>query len=155
MTLPIAIKGCGMNFDNFKHFDGKQFSKYTDEYSLAYGHIVTNGNYLATITMTAGDCYVPVLTTYKLTGEKIDQKTISVGGCGSGPGFNCEEFMIIRKDFSIYTSDSISTFEYDSLGNEIEGTRKYYVNYIKGKMLKNGKIEMSNPVNKPLPQSKN
>ncbi|MBL7932545.1 MAG: hypothetical protein JNL60_11620, partial [Bacteroidia bacterium] len=45
IELPVIIKGCKISSDDLKKLDGKQFSKYTDEYSLAYGQIPTNGNY--------------------------------------------------------------------------------------------------------------
>jgi hypothetical protein len=93
MELPITIKGCNISSDGFKQFDGSKFKKYADEFALAYGQIPTNGNYVATITLGAADCYLPVLTTYKLNGQVIDQKTIAIGGCGSDCGFSCEEFM--------------------------------------------------------------
>jgi hypothetical protein len=155
LDLPLVIKGCNISSDGFKQFDGKQFAKYSDEYSLAFGQIPTNGNYVATITLGAADCYLPVLTTYKLTGQKIDQKTIAIGGCGSDCGFSCEEFMTLRKDFSFYTSDTISTYTCDSLGNETPGTYEYYVIYQKGKLLTDGKIEISKEIKQPLKGRKN
>lgn len=155
IELPITIKGCNISSDGFKQFDGNKFKKYADEYSLAYGQIPTNGNYVATITLGAADCYLPVLTTYKLNGHVIDQKTIAIGGCGSDCGFSCEEFMTLKKDFSFYTSDTVSTYTCDSLGNETPGTYEYYVIYMKGKLLTDGKIEMTNEIKQPLQGRKN
>jgi hypothetical protein len=155
LALPVAIKGCKVNSDNFKQFDGNQFAKYADEYSLAYGQIPTNGNYIATIILGAADCYLPVLTTYKQNGEVIDQKTIAIGGCGSDCGFNCEEYMTLRNDFTFYTSDTISICDCDSFGNEIPGTCEYYVTYRDGKLRKDGKIEMNKEIKKPLEGRKN
>jgi hypothetical protein len=155
IELPIRIKGCKISSDDLKKLNGKQFSKYTDEYSLAYGQIPTNGNYIATITLGSADCYLPVLTTHKLNGQIIDQKTIAIGGCGSDCGFNCEEFMTLKKDFTFYTSDTVSTYTCDSLGNEIPETYQYYVIYAKGKLLTDGKIEMSDEIKAPLQGRKN
>lgn len=155
IELPIILKSCNISLDGYKKFDGKNFGEYAEEYSLAYGQIPTNGNYIATITLGAADCYLPVLTTYKLNGQVIDRKTIAIGGCGSDCGFSCEEFMTIRKDFSFYTSDTISTYSCDSLFQEIPGTYEYYVVYMKGKLLKTGKIEMSKEIKQPLKGRKN
>ena len=68
--------------------------RHTNAYYI-YGQIPTNGNYIATITIGAADCNLPVLTTYKLNGERIDSKTIAIGGCGQGPCFECEELVEI------------------------------------------------------------
>ena len=155
VELPIFIKGCEISSEGLKQFDGKKFKKYAEEYELAYGQIPTNGKYLATITLGAADCYLPVLTTYKLNGQVIDKKTIAIGGCGSDCGFSCEEFMTLKKDFSFYTSDTISSFRCDSLGNEKPGTYEYYLIYIKGKLLSNGKIIMTNEIKQILNESKN
>ena len=153
--LPISMKGCLMTSDGLKKFDGKKFSKYNSDNSYAFRQMPTNGNYLATITLGLADCFLPVLTTYKLTGEIIDKKTIAIGGCGSDCGFTCEEFMIIDTDYSIYTSDTISTYDCDSLGNEIPGTYEYYVAYRRGKLTENGKIILSDEKKKILNGRKN
>jgi hypothetical protein len=150
IELPITIKGCNISADRFKQFDGSNFKKYANEYSLAYGQIPTNGNYIATITLDAADCYLPVLTTYKPNGQVINKKTIAIGGCGSDCGFSCEEFMTLKKDFSFYTSDTVASYACDSLGNEIPGTYEYYVIYMKGKLLNNGKIETTDQIKQPL-----
>lgn len=153
--LPISIKGCLITSDGLKEFDGKEFSKYNSENSYAYRQIPTNGTYIATITLGLADCFLPVLTTYKPNGEIIDKKTIAIGGCGSDCGFTCEEYMRIDKDYSIYTSDTISTYVCDSLGNETPGTYEYYVAYRRGKLTTEGKIILSNEKKKILNGRKN
>ena len=155
VELPISIKGCLLTSDGLKEIDGKKFDKYNPENSYAYRQIPTNGTYLATITLGIADCYLPVLTTYKPNGEIIDKKTIAIGGCGSDCGFTCEEFMKIDKDYKIYTSDTISTYECDSLGNEISGTYKYYVAYKTGMLTTEGKIVLSNEKKKKINGRKN
>ncbi|MFZ4413932.1 MAG: hypothetical protein ACOYOV_12685 [Bacteroidales bacterium] len=133
-----------------KLFDGNNFKKFNEDYSYAYGQFTTNGDFIATITLSAADCYLPVITTYKPNGLIIDKQTIAIGGCGSDCGFNCEEYMILKRDYSFYTSDTISVYDCDSLGNEIPGTYEYYVSYKKGKLLTDGKIEMTKEIKKPL-----
>lgn len=154
INLPVIIKGCNISSEQLKNFDGDSFKNYADGSSLPYGQIPTNGNYIATITLGAADCYLPVLTTYKLNGEVINEKCICIGGCGADCGFSCEEFMTLKSDFSFYTSDTISTYTCDSLGNETPGTYEYYVIYKKGKLLTDGKIEITPEIKQTLPGRK-
>lgn len=149
ISLPIVIKGCKIKESDFTYFDPKKFTQFTEDF-LAYGQIPTNGKYIATLTLGAADCYLPILTTYDLSGKKIAQETIAIGGCGSDCGFTCEEFMTLKKDLSFYTSDTISTYDCDSLGNETPGTYEYYVIFRKGKLLSNGKIEISKEIKSKL-----
>ncbi len=148
--LPIEIKGCYLSDKDVREFKDNHFKKYVDKYHYGYKQIPANGNYIATITLGAADCYLPVLTTYKLTGEKIDSKSISIGYCGSDCGYSCEEYMTIKDDYSIYVSDTISSSECDSLGNIILGTTENYVIYKSGQLLENGKIELSEEIRKEI-----
>jgi hypothetical protein len=144
--LPIIIKGCEQDVHGLKEFDGIKSAKYNDNYSFAFRQIPTNGTFIATVTLGVADCYLPVLTTYKLTGEKIDSKTISIGYCGSDCGYTCSEFMRIDSEYNIYVSDSVKSYECDSLGYEIPGTKEEYVIYKRGKLLTTGKIELSEEI---------
>jgi hypothetical protein len=154
--LPISIDGCSYDFENMIELNDKQYRKfinhdlYPNDQSFFYKRIPSNGNYITTITLRATDCFLPVLTTYNTRGEIIDEKTIAIGYCGSDCGFNCEEFMTIKKDFSIYVSDTISRYQCDSLAEEIASTHEYYVIYKKGKLLSNGKIQLTNEIKKNL-----
>ena len=150
LDLPVNIKACTISTNDFELLEGAMAAKYTDESSLAFGQVSTNGPYIATLTLKPTECYLPVLTTYKLTGELIDKEIIAIGGCGSDCGFSCEEFMTLKKDLTFYTSDTISTFTCDSLGNEVPGTYRYFVTYKKGQLLPTGKIAISEAINKPL-----
>jgi hypothetical protein len=153
--LPINIKGCLESEKGLNEFDGKKFKQFNEDYSFSYRQIPTNGNYVATITLGVADCYLPVLTTYRLNGQIIDRKTIAIGYCGSDCGYSCVEFMSISKDYKIYTSDTISTYDCDSLGLEIPGTYEYYVIYKEGKLLTDGKIQLTDEIKKPLEGRKN
>ena len=70
--------------------------------------------------------------------------------CGFGPGYTCEEFTIIKSDFTIYSSDTISEVEIDNLGREIKGTEVNYVIYKTGKLLSSGKIELTDTIRKRI-----
>jgi hypothetical protein len=148
--LPLEIKGCYLSDKEVKEFKGDHFKKYVDEYHYGYKQFPANGNFIAIITLGAADCFLPVLTTFKLTGEKIDSKSISIGYCGSDCGYSCEEFMTIKEDYTIYVSDTISSSECDSLGNIIPGTTENYVIYKSGELLENGMIELSEEIRKEL-----
>jgi hypothetical protein len=113
---------------------------------VPYCTFKTNGDYYAVIKLGLADCALPVLATYDKRGKQIDEKCICIGYCGDGPGFTCEEFAIIRTDFSIYTADTMSTMEIDSLGNEVEGTLQRSVLYKKGRLLSTGRIELTDTI---------
>ena len=144
--LPIIVKACEQGVNGLKEFDGKKSAKYNDNYSYAFRQIPANGTFIATVTLGVADCYLPVLTTYKLTGEKIDSKTISIGYCRSDCGYTCSEFMRIDSEYNIYVSDSVKTYECDSLGHETPGTKEEYVIYKKGRLLTTGEIELSDEI---------
>lgn len=148
--LPIEIKGCFLDDKNINEFKGDHLRKYVDEYTYGYKKFRTTRNFVAIITLGAADCFVPELRTFKLTGEKIDSKSISIGYCGPDCGYSCEEYMTIKEDYSIYVSDTISSSKCDSLGNIIPGTTENYVIYKTGELLKNGKIQLSEEIRKEL-----
>lgn len=142
-NLPIVVKGCDADPTNLTEFNGQTFRKYADDNSFAYRRIPVNGDFVATITLGVADCFLPVLTTYKFTGDKIDEKTIGIGYCGSDCGYTCEEFMTIKNDYSIYVSDTIRSSQCDDSGNIIPGTTENYVIYKTGQLKDNGAIELS------------
>lgn len=142
-TLPIRMKGCPGDSYSLPLVNPDSLEIDNEDGSIPYCTFKTNGDYYAVIRLGAADCYLPQLMTFEKTGKLIDEQTIAIGYCGSGPGFHCEEFGFIDKDFSIYTSDTISVSEIDSLGGEIKGTTESYVIYKKGRLLSSGKIELS------------
>jgi len=148
IELPLKIKGCEADYKGLTKFNDENPSPYIHDYSFAVGQIKTNGNYVSVITLGVADCLLPVLTTYKLTGEKIDSKTIAIGYCGSGPCFECEEFMTIKEDFSIYTADTMKTSECDDDYEPIPGTESIEVIYKEGHLTEKGKIELSDEMKK-------
>jgi hypothetical protein len=58
--------------------------------------------------------------------------------------------MKIDKDSNLFTADTVSSYTCDSLGNAVFGTEEHYVIYKKGKVLNNGKIELSAEIRKNL-----
>ena len=153
-TLPIVMKGCefekGLPLTNENILYNRVDSNRTPDGSVPYCTFRTNGDYYAVINLGLADCILPSLVTYDKNGKLIDEKFIGIGYCGSGPGFHCEEFTSIRNDFSIYTSDTISEAETDSLGNEIKETFQKYVMFKKGRLLSSGKIELTDTLRQVL-----
>ena len=150
IELPVMIKGCEVEYEGLTEFNEENPSPYVQGYSYAVGQIKTNGNYVSVITLGVADCLLPVLTTYKLTGEKIDSETIAIGYCGSGPCFECEEFMTLREDFTIYTADTLKTSECDDDYNPIPGTESVEVIYKEGRLTVKGVIELSDEMKKKI-----
>ena len=151
--LPLTIKGCYVDPSKFVKLDKEKYPVYLTNdggYDLSWCTFKTNGDYTALFSLGAADCYLPVLTTYDKNGQKIDEKTIAIGGCGADCGFTCEEYMILNVDYSIYTSDTITTFQCDTAGYEIPGTREHYVIYKKGKLLSSGKIELTDEIKEAI-----
>lgn len=150
LELPVKIKGCEAEYENLTEFNEENPSDYVPNQSFAVGQIRTNGNYVSVITLGVADCMLPVITTYKLTGEQIDSKTIAIGYCGDGPCFECEEFMTIKEDFSIYTADTMINSECDDDYNPIPGTESIEVIYKEGRLTEKGEIDLSDEMKKEI-----
>ena len=148
--LPLEIRACFVDVEGLPLFESEEYAKYASEYMMPYGQIPTNGDYLATITLSQGECYFPVLTTYTPDGKVIDQESIAVGLCPTNCVNYCSEYMILRDDFSFYTADTLNVYECDDMGDPIPGSERNYVIYKEGKLLQNGKIEISEEIEKEL-----
>jgi hypothetical protein len=148
IDFPIRINGCEDDFRPLKELKKEISSPYESEPYYVYAKIPTNGAYVATITLGAADCFLPILTTYKFNGERIDSKSISIGGCGQGPCFECEELMEIDKDLNIYAANNLRYYNCDEDYVEIKGTDKKELIYRTGKLTKSGIIELTAEVKK-------
>ncbi|PKG51078.1 hypothetical protein [Olleya sp. 1-3] len=148
IKLPIKIKGCEDDFQPLTELNKEISSPFEKEPYYVFGKIPTNGNYVATITLGAADCFLPILTTYKLNGERIDSKTIAIGGCGQGPCSECEELMEIDQEFNIYTANNLKYSDCDENYEEIAGTEKKEIIYKSGKLTRKGIIELTNELKK-------
>ena len=150
IELPVQIKACEIKYDGLVELNVDSQSPFIKDISYVVGQINTNGNYISVITLGVTDCLLPVVTTYKLTGEEIDRKTISIGYCGPDPCYDCEEFMTLKEDFTIYTSDTIITTECDDAFESIPGTERVKVIYKEGRLTENGVIELSDEIKKEI-----
>jgi hypothetical protein len=143
IDLPITIYPCEFSlYDSLYRFKENEYQNYNEGHSSAFAQILTNNDYIAVIIFADADCYVPILTTYNYAGKIIDSKDISIGDTDD-IGYRSKTLTKINKDFTILITDSVSTYEVDSLGNEILGTRKHYILYQKGELTKTGKIKLS------------
>ena len=160
MDLPITIYHC--NYDlydslNLHKFSSQEYNKYIGDYSnyyeedvcAAFAQIPTNGDFLATILFGYLDCYLPILTTYTYDGKEIDSKNLSIGysqdineqfpSSDKVENYDSTDSLSLEiyKDFTIYVSNC-HTFWLDGEIEEI-------IVYKEGKILKDGKIEISKP----------
>jgi len=143
VELPVRIKGCQTEYlSSTKEISEDKYPHYINSKEGIFGTFKTNGNYIALLTLGEADCFSPILTTYDNEGNKIDEEILMFGD-GSDLGFISEEFMVIRPDFSIFYSDTVISFQPDSLGNQVPGTYMHYVKYKTGKLLPTGRIEMA------------
>jgi len=149
-TLPIKMKGCFGNSHYLPLIHPDSLNAENEEGTVHYCTFKTNGDYYAAIDLGLADCALPILTTYDKDGKIIDRKSILIGHCGAGPGFSCEEFAMISEDYTIYTSDTISIAEPDTMCEDMPGTTLTYVLYKKGKLLNSGKIELTDTLSKIL-----
>jgi hypothetical protein len=112
-----------------------------------YGRIKTNGDYQILITLNPHLCYTPGLYTFDTNGTQIDHQEIRIGEGENNPsqGLSSHEVLIIHSDYTIYNADTVVDFNetQDEVEDIIRTTIKY-IAYRKGKLLRNGKIELSN-----------
>lgn len=148
ITLPVTIRECSVNTQGLTKIDSNKFVSETVNYG--YGKLAPNNKYVAVIFLASADCEIPVLVTYDKSGNKIDEKEINIGGCGSDCGYSCNEIMRIDQNNNIFTADTVSSYDCDSLGNAIPGTEEHYVIYKQGRILETGKIELSEKIKKQL-----
>ena len=142
LELPIVIKGCEIDYSKFPSIN--------DGNTYYVGKFKTNGSFFATITLGSADCMLPILTTYNYQGKIINSEMLAIGYCGSGPCFECEEYMTIKRDFSFYTSDTIASSLCDENYDPISGTETIKVVYKTGRISESGKINLSKELKKKI-----
>jgi hypothetical protein len=109
---------------------------------FAYGLLPDTAKSFKVIWLTPTEIYLPVLTTFSKDGKKISEQELSVGQCGSDCCFTCVETIKINMDMAIYSADSISRCDCDSIGPK-ENTMKKFVLFKTGKIYGDGKISLS------------
>ncbi len=152
VELPLIINGCLDEILELPKLDFEISSEYSSDakYEHIYGIIPSNGNYITTITLGSADCFIPIITTYRLNGERINSKPISIGYCGPDPCYECIESMTIKSDYRIYVADTIKTYDCDKNYNAIVGTERIKVVYKEGKLNENGVIELTEEITQKI-----
>ena len=116
-------------------------SGYPEE-TWAYGSLPDTTSNFQLIWLAPAEISVPVLTVFSKTGQKISEKYLGVGHCGSDCCFSCSETIIINKDLTIYSVDSIRSCTCDSAG-PILSTMINSIQFMKGNISRSGQIYMS------------
>jgi hypothetical protein len=148
-NLPLIVRACEIKENDYPLLSPITDTPFVTTESRSYSTFKSNGDYIPTVSLGFADCSLPILTTYNKYGKQIDQKTLAIGYCGSGPGYSCHEFMTIRSDYSIYASDTISEAEVDSVGEIIQGGKtNNYIIFKNGRLIPNGKIELTDEIKK-------
>jgi len=107
-----------------------------------YKRISTDGKFVAVITIELNSVNnkVVVLETYTADGKNIDARVLDFGFEEYG---NPAGSVNISSDLSIYIYAITTVAEYDENGNEISGTQKQKRFFINGRILEDGKIQLS------------
>ncbi|WP_205512021.1 hypothetical protein [Longitalea arenae] len=129
MQLPLTIKTLEINDSTLPGLEGHDTNYIRNEYpgtrQCAYGLLPDTTNNYKIIWLLPAEIYAPILTTFSKQGQKLSEASLGVGGCGSDCCFECNETIIINKDLSIYSADSIKSCECDDNGPKPETMRKY------------------------------
>ncbi|MBL7935697.1 MAG: hypothetical protein JNM51_07800, partial [Bacteroidia bacterium] len=107
-----------------------------------FGKIKINDSICGIVYLIPGDILFPILITYNEQGKKIDTlEMVHLPGGSDGYNANGSSYLVMNENLEIQITDTINTFERDSLTKIIESTRetkvvieKYRVNYI-GKII--------------------
>ncbi|WP_106793221.1 hypothetical protein [Aquimarina sp. Aq78] len=152
IKLPVKIKGCEDAVMDLPKLNEKLSLKYSSDAKseLIFGVFPSNGNYVSTITLGMAECMVPILTTYTITGQKIDSKAIFIGYCGADACYECIESMTIKTNYRIYAADTTRTYKCDENYIPIAGTESVEVIYKDGKIGTSGRIELTKEITKKI-----
>jgi hypothetical protein len=129
---PDSINSIKLDMDNDSLFVGNIMG-------VSVGIFPDTTVFNALIYCGAAECYMPILAVYSKSGRKLSEEPI-VNGCGSGPGYMCSDSLVIRSMIDITQIFKEETVEIDSVGNEMERTRKKTIRISKFNLDNTGKI---------------
>ncbi|MBK8367664.1 MAG: hypothetical protein IPL10_09655 [Bacteroidetes bacterium] len=90
-----------------------------------YGKTKINDSIFGIVYLNPGDIVFPLLVTYNSTGKKIDELALlNLPGGSSGYNANGISYLVMKSNLEIQITDSVNTFERDSLEEIIETSRK-------------------------------
>jgi hypothetical protein len=108
----------------------------------AYGMLPDTAETYKLIYFLPAEIYVPMIATFDKAANKIDDKPLYMGYCGSDCCFTCTESITIDAAMNIRSEDDISSCECDG-GGPKPSTMKHYKLYKTGSIDKNGKVTLS------------
>lgn len=100
-----------------------------DSSNGVYAKIKVNDSIHGIIYLIPGDILFPSLVTYNSIGKKIDELAlVHLPGGSDGYNANGSSYLVINKNLDMQITDTVHTFERDSLTEEIiEASRKLEV----------------------------
>lgn len=105
------------------------------------GKININDSITGVVYLYGGNEIYPELKTYNSTGQLIsEQQLLTLMSGGDIASSNGSSYMSLSKDFRITITDTIQSFETDSLGMMIDSTKQIEVVNYKYDIKPNGKI---------------
>ena len=105
------------------------------------GKIKVNDSITGVVYLYGGNEIYPELKTYNNSGQLIaEQQLVTLMGGDEMDDSNGSSYMVLNKDFRIAITDTIRSFEKDSLGIIIDSTRQVEVVNYKYEVSPNGKI---------------
>ncbi|AEV99309.1 hypothetical protein A4D02_32425 [Niastella koreensis] len=132
LQLPLTIKFTSTaDYENLPQLQGadsnyvKCCEGFGTEGRYAYGLLPDTANNYKIIWLLPADEEVPMLTTLTKQGVLISEDNIGVGGCGPDCCFDCNETVIVNKDLSVYSADSIKECKCDDNGPDTTTIRNY------------------------------
>lgn len=117
-------------------------TKFKPEGSNIFGRLCIYDSIVSIIYMVSADFFYPTIFTYMLDGTPIDTFCLYSGeSCDGFPGQWSRSIGTINKNNLIVLSDSLRTYELDSLENIIENSDTMTISTYRYKMLNNGHFE--------------
>lgn len=118
------------------------YKEFNDEYAhRIYGKTKISDSIYAVIYLLAGDNVFPKIITYNAIGKKISElPLVHLPGGSDGYNGNGSSFMTMDKNFEIQITDTLNSFERDSLDVIIEDSRKTTITKEKYVVSSNGEI---------------
>jgi len=140
LQLPLEINACSMHqpglpdmqLDTIENEDG----------FIPYCFFEGPGKFKTCVSLGIADCSMPLLSIYNSEGQKVEEKFLGAGNCDGSTEMTCKPRVTIKKDFSIFISDSIAVTPMDSCGNDLDGPKTRYTITREGRVKEDGKIEL-------------
>jgi hypothetical protein len=112
-----------------------------------YGIYKDTSSFVMLIVFGVADDYIPEINVFDKKGNKIQDESVFVDGCGADCGYSCNAISKIyidkvNSDIKFYARDSVYSYTCDSLGKETPGTLEHYIKFKSGSIDKSGHISV-------------